>query len=536
MILIFNNILSYLQSRRLAFWVICSAAFALLLIVIYFLTNYSIATITIKQNDGISGQASVYSIAKNREDKKLAPIFNDLYLINRDTIAIRAANGNYSTIKETPNVTTQSAVKINLFKDKNAVKYSGSNLGCMTYDGTNDKLQSYSCTRPRELVEYRQPSSSAPPRNISTATIATTDALVYSVKPFDGGVAGIRMPRFQANVPTSNFLFSINSSGQTIEARVPDSLSQEQLGSTSIVTDTTSASQTNFLLIAKQTGKIYFSSKIDKTSMAYKEYTLPENFSSVFDTLLCTLLQSKAYCFYGSGSGAPDSKAETKHHEEKKPATFVVIDFSGNTPTASQYKTRLPLPIDSLYISQQGNLYTLSGEDIVRINFSDTIATPYTYITNVGSITAGDGLYFVRDNSVYKQDDETNESYLVFHSDRLRLSNVVSINEYLFINAYTTDDIGGQKIHTYKITDQPNETPGARLIDLLPLDLNASSDISDMDLYKDKLFIRVKVTVKKTGARGGIDTNEYTAAKERILTTLRERLGNIDTLPVIFYY
>lgn len=534
-ILIFNNIIKYLRSRRLLFWIITIVPSVIVLCVFYAISTYTIAVINIKYNDNIAEVATLYSISKNNEDKKISPIIDNLYLIKRDSTAVRATTDHYSTIKELQsNTPIKQAVTINIYKDKNATKYSGNNLGCMTYDGAAERLLSYSCTRPTELVEYRESSDGESLRNSRVATITSSDSLAYSVKPFQGGVLGIRMPRFRANVPTSNFLFTIDSNGKEVEARIPDSLDQSQLNSTNVVTDTTSSSQSNFLLVAKQSSKVYYSESLNKDSTIYKEYTLPSNFSSVYDTLLCSLLRSTAYCYYGYSSGPPDSRDEVEQQSKAKPGTLLVIDFSNESPVAKEYTTG-STPIDMLYVTQAGKLYVLSDNNLARIELSDKSAQLHVYATKVGSVSAGDGLYYIRNNSVYKFDDTTNESYQVFYSPKLKLSTVVSLNENIFINTYI-DSMEGQRIHTYKLNSEYNDSPGLRVIDNLPIDLQKSTDISDVDLYKNKLYILVKVPITKTGANAGIDYSEYEAAKLRINELLQEKSIDIGTIPVVFSY
>ena len=533
--LIFNKIIAFMRSKSPLFWIVTAAAFGIIILAINLITTYTLVSVVVTYNDAISEKATLYSMTRGQGDKQASPLMDNLYLLRRDTVALRASTDNYSTIKELTHLSPQETITINLYKDKNADKYSGNNPGCITYDNASNRLLSYSCTQPRELLQYDQSNENSAPQNSSVATIAASDSLAYSVKPYQGGVLGIRMPRFLANVPTNKFLFSIDSNGKITEASTPDSLGQEQLSATNVITDTTSVAGSEFLLVNKQTSSLSFARQINGGAMDYKSYSLPEDFSPTLDTLLCSLLGSTAYCFYGYSSGPPDSEEETKHHESKKPATFLVIDFSGETPAVERYTTKQPTPVDNLFVTKSEKLYATSGDDLLSISLSDATAWSRVYATSVGSVAAGDGLYFVRDNSVYRLDDEKNESYLAFSSPKLRLSNIVSLNENVFVNAYIGGTTG-QRVHTYRLNDEPNERPGFRLIDTLPLALNESDDISDMDLYKNNLHIRVKVPVSKTGRNAGADLTAFNAAKQRITNLLQEKSIDVSALRITYSY
>lgn len=499
-----------------------------------FITTYTIISLKVNYHDGIKPTAVIYTMSSNQSDQQVSAINGDTYLIRRDVSAFRAMAGDYSTIKEFDATKSSGTIEINIYRDKNATKYASDSPGCITYSNETDRLLSYSCTQPSQLLEYKQPPTSSVPRNTPVATIAKPDTAVYTHKPYSGGVLGIRIPRFMANVPTNQFVFNINNNGEEATFNIPDGMNQTQLDASNIVTDTTSRSGTNFLITSKQFKKVYFAELQGDEDIRYKEYTLPESFSGTFDSLICQLLETTAYCYHGLSSGPPDSQNETKHHEDEKPGTIVIIDFS-NKPIARQYSVSHSVPVDALYVTKAGKLYALSGEDLVAVTFQDNQAVTNTYIPKAGSVSSGDGLYFVRDNAVYKLDDERNESYLVFRSANLRIANIVGLNENIFINAYI-NGAGGQRIHTYKLDDEPNTSPGSRLIDILPLNFKESDDISDMSFYKDRLHIRVKVPVQKTGRASGVNTGVFEQKKKQIRALLEQKSIDTSKLTITYSY
>lgn len=515
------------------------ASLLLLFFVVQTITSYAIFTIKVTYHDGIATAATVYSVGKDRDDEKIRALPGGFSLVKRDTIAVRAVSDIYATIKDIDTVPNFNipAVTINIYKDKNATKYSGDSLGCVAYNQAKDLLSSYSCTNPRQVVRYDKPANDPSPRqNRLLATMQPSYASIYSVEPYIDGVLGLSLPGLEANIPTNRFLFMVDSSGVKKEISIPDEIEQRALGSTSVVTDTSSTGGTSFLLVAKTTGDLYFADQAKTGPMSYKKHILPPTeFSAQFDTLSCSLLNATAYCYYGHGSESPDSSDETDHHAQEKPGTIIVVDFAGDTPNVQQYSVDKSVPIDKLFVTQAGLLYTLSADNLIKLNLSGTAVTANTISSDIRSIGAGNGLYFVRDNSVFRIDDKKGESYLVFASKKLRLSNVINLGENVFVNAFV-EGMGGLKMHTYELNDEPNDTPGTRLIDILPFSFKESSDINDMDLYKNELDIRLKVTIKKLGRSPGIDSAEFEKAKERVLDLLGSKSVSINDISISFSY
>lgn len=528
------SIYNYLKSRKPIFWVLVFVVLLMTIVVYIVLTTYSFKTIRVAYNDNIDQKAILYSIIPDESDRTLSPIYGNTYLIHKNTVAIRASTEDYTTIKDVGDGSIKGDMVVNLYKDRNAIKYSGDSLGCLSFNQSSDALLSYSCSNPRTLVQYSKPDKVQMPQNSVIATIVQPDSVAYSVKPYRGGVLGIRMPRFLGNVPTNRFLFATDSSGKKIEAAVPDDITQDQLGGLSVVTDTSSKATGGFLIISGSTGKIYYADNIDNNLMNYKEYSLPSDYSKDFDALICSLLEKTVYCFYGNNSDSPDSALESDYHNDQKPASFITIDLGVQEPRIEKFTTREDMTVDSLFVTNSGKLYAISSNSIGKVIKSGNVAKMTTIIPDVRAATAGNGLYFVRSNTVYKYDDVTNESYAVFSSQKIKPANIINIQDEVFINGYI-DSQEGQRLHTYRITDERNESPGTRDIDLLPLGFDESPDVSDMDLFKNNLHIRLKVNISKTSG-GGVDVRSVQEAQKRVLNLLQERSVNLNNIDITFSY
>ncbi len=495
-------------------------------------TTYSIVDIKIQLHDNISANSKIYLVKNNSQDQEVTPLFGTSYIIDRQTIALRATADRHATIKEFTPKSISDSTTVNIYSDRNATKYSDSSLSCITYTKDTDRLLSYNCIQPKQLVEYKSVSNTMP-GNVSVATITQQDTDIYSIKPYDGGVIGIQIPRLHT-VQTNQFIFMIDNDGTKTTGNVPDSIDQSHLGAMNILTDSTS-SNSNFALTSKSTGKIFFSDNKPQQTTTYKEYTLPDDFSINSDSLICTLVDTTVFCYYGPSSHPHDDIENPTLDIKEKDGSLLSIDFISETPSIKRYGVDKKNPIDSLFVSQNKQLYAMSKENFSVIDLKDNRATVRPYISEPSSVSVGNGLLFIRQNAVYKYDDTTKESYLVFQSPKLNLSSITEVNDEIFINAYTKNN-SGERIHTYKINDEPNNNPNPRLIDVLPLDFDESPDISDMSFYKNNLYIRIKMTISKTSGSGRIDQTAFEQAKQRISKILEEKSVDIDNINIHYLY
>ena len=516
-------------------WII---GLSLVFYILYLALNFTFVSIKVVRHDNIMQSASVYSTSENQSE---SPIFviGDIALIRRDTVSLRAAAGTYQTNKSItplPLIGLES-ITINLYRDHDVKKYSGDSLGCVAYDESTDRVLSYSCTDPRNLVHYDRPTDGTGIwENKLVATLSDGYPPIYSIKPFQQGILGIQQHP-DSDKEFRNLVFTFDSNGTRKAYDLPPEIDRGDIPNLSLVVDMASASSDVFMIINTRTGDLYVGTLTNGT-VTYHNSKVSDQYDSTHDALLCTLLGTTGYCYSGEPSQVYDSHARTV--EKPRASTVEVIDFSTENPPKSVYTLSSEVGIDGIQLTQSKKLYARSQkegtatDDIYAIQLKDNKATPQLILTNVSSTSFGDGLVYVQNNAIYKLDDEKNESYMVFSSKNLRISNVTPIGGRVFFTAFV-NGVPDQKVHTYKLLDQTGSLPnGKRLVDILPFYMG--SEMIDID-YVDNI-VRVRVFASsitdKEHDRLLYDEGEYGANKATIENKLNSLGITSDKYEIIY--
>lgn len=478
-----NYIHTAFTQRTYRFWIFCSFGLAVALTLLGAFATHTIVKITVNYHDGIEPRSSIYSLRESTDDHAI-PTFGPYSIVSKNSSALRVDAGNYSTLKELPELPLVGieTIEVNIYKDKAAEKYTDNSLGCTAYDKHEDIMLSYVCGKPDHLTRHYRPVNPDDRwSNEIIASLGSEHGSIFSIEPFQDGALGLYVPR-NVVIESGLLLFTVSANGIKQELRIPESLPQGSLGATSIVTDTVTPNAEHFLLVNKRDGEVYLADTIDGQTVSYKKHSLPEDISNVFDTLSCQLHNLMAYCIYGQPSGPPDSEAHDKYYDEERAAVVLAIDFSNTTPTERKYILADTAPVDNLHVTKSNTLFVTAGSDIFRLYLDETQATRKIYSSSIGPVAAGDGLYFIRNNALYKVDDITDESYLIFRSNNLRLSNIDEIDGELFINAYI-DGRGDKRLFTFKLSNSVNTAP-----EIPPLTTYDSNPIAARLPYKSLLY------------------------------------------------
>ena len=500
-----------------------------LLWVVSLVFTYTIAQITVTYHNGIKDQAVIFSAAEGRETEQAFSI-GEITFLKRDTNALIVSAGSYQTDKSIGSLPIIGIpeIKVGIFKDRDARKYSGDNIGCTAYDKQSDTVLSYNCGNPANLVRYDRPLDGRQWQNFITGTMKDDASPINSVKPFKNGVLGITIeiePR-----PPFKPLFYVDDKGTKQQLNLPEDIDFTQWSDLSVITDQASVDSSRFLLIHRN-GTLYMG-ELEGSGVTYHKITLPSNYNNLFDSLNCRLLDATVYCYYGqSGHVHTDSEAEVEHTKKNPGGTIFVTSPSGT----KQYKVSGNNGIDDLFVTRSKQLYALHDrENIYKIDLKDDRAEFKLLSQGIQTVGGGDGVIYIKGNAVFKVDDTSQESYLLFKSSHLRLSNVIIFGDDIFVNAYINDTLPS-RLHTYKLSSESSELKtGERLVDKLPYYI--PNALLDMDYTDNVVRIRVNTSNIVNKARNQLifDPEEYEKNREDILSSLSEKGISPDTYNIIF--
>lgn len=488
--------------------------FFAVLYMLYLAFNFTFVHIHVERHDKITGSVSLYSSSQNQKESSIF-IIGEIGLVRRDTVALRAVSGSYQTSKSIPPLPLIgfTSVTINLYKDRAVQKYSGESLGCAAYDKAADKVVSFNCFTPVNLVHYNRPTDGAIWENKLLATMTEGFPPIYSIKPFMNGVIGIQQHP-ESDQDYRNLVFTYDSNGTRKSYDLPPEVDRNNIGSLSLKVDSASSDSGKFMIINSATGELHVGT-LSSGTVTYNTTKVADDYDSR-DAFICTLLTSTVYCYLGLSSHESDNPFEsTDHSKDITNSTIKVFDFSKSNPSVSVYNFSNEIGVNGIHVTRAKNIYITSEnkdtflDDIYGIRLENEKATPQLMLTDISSTDFGNGLLYVQNNAIYKIDDEKDESYKVFSSKNLRISNINTIGDDVFFNAFV-EKMTDQKLHTYKLLNHASQQPaGKRLVDLLPFYMGSS--LIDIDYMDSTIRVRVFATAIPDRATGRllVDGGEY---------------------------
>lgn len=502
------------------------AAVALLLLLNVALTN-TLVTLNLAKPAGVTDVA-LSATSRDGAGRNIFAI-GSLALVSRDTALITATAGTlYTSVDVSPLPWFGiKNISIAVERDKNVEKVSGNNFGCSVYDPASGAFSSFSCGNPSGLFVYRtSDKDDVSWRNEPSLRFPQA----YNATVYHDGVLGI------ANHSEPWLFYADAKANAVSRLQLPvEGAAKDQLGSTSVVADAADVFQPHFLLVDNSTGIVYFGQQ-NGSAVEYRKYEhKAPGYVPRFSTSGCILNGMTAYCYFGDSSASADSEGEDLHRTKSGDGMIVVIDFSQATPATKQYRVSKDQPIDHLYADSHGQLYGFTNGVIYSLTPKGEQLERVVFAADVGAVSAGTSLYYVRDNKLYEYDSSDRSTHLRFASDNLRVSNINLFQKTAFINAYVKD-APNNTLHTYKLLDEPNTTPGKRLVDKLPTYPKANqADIIDMDYSKDMIHVVLPNFVSYDSSGNIVPNKEvYQEQKQEIRNYLSGIIPSIDNYKLTY--
>ena len=494
---------------------------------LYSYSTHTFITLNTTKDSGLGYiQFSSYS---NNGDNKPIFVIGSIAYVSRDTAQISAVSGDYSTSVDTSPLPWFGIKNftISVERDKNAEKISGSNFGCSVYSITTSALSSYSCGNPYGLFTYQ----TSDVDNVSWGNKPSlTFPQSYNATTYRDGVIGI------SNNTNPILFYSSTTDNKTVQLGLPfDDMSKEERGSISVIADSTDNSRSHFLLVDNSTAIIYFGQQ-NNEQVSYRQYEYKAtNFSPRFNTSRCVLVKQFGYCYFGNSSFSPDSEGETLQREKTGDGKVVVIDFSQQTATNKEYTVSKDEPVDQLIVDDLGNIYSLDGTTLYQIKVSGNSTSRLVLATNVSSAVANKSLFYISNNQLFEYSSQTKSTHMRFTSKNLRLSNVSLFGDTTLFNAYV-NGAPTNTLHTYRLLNTPNTTPGNRLLDKIPFYPGTNQiNISDIDYFKKTIHVVLPAYVTYNAANKIVpDDALYNEQKQEVNNYLSGIIPSFSDYKVTF--
>lgn len=507
-------------------WGIIAIIVGIFLLNIY-LTR-TIVFVTVAKPVGID---NIKLVTTNKDGiKKDIVSLGSLALVYRDTGLLTASSGDLSTSTDISPLPWFDFKKVTLTleRDKDVDKVSGNNLGCSVYARDSNKLTSFSCTNPFGLFAYRTSSADDVPW-LNKQVLGFPQA--YNAAAFHNGVMGI------AN-NVKPWLFYADTTTQKVTAvRLPvPNMTKNSLGSISVVADSSDPTQKHFLLADNSTGIIWYGQQ-DGENVNYRKYEHKISESGQrFAASKCTLVEKTAYCYFGNTSASPDSEGESIRHEQSEDGTIDIIDFSKQDPDAKQFIVSKENPIDHIYTDDSGQIYGYTESVLYTLKPDGNQFNKVVLATDVGAVSGGKSLYYIKSNKLFEYKSASKTTDMRFLSNNLQLSNINLFGDTVFVNAYIKK-APGNTLHTFKLLNEPNTTPGKRLVDVIPTyPTTNQANIIDMDYEKNVIHVVLPKYYEYRSGKLVPSISVYNGQKSVIRNYLSGILPSINKYTITFSY
>ncbi len=491
-------------------WVRTVVGLSAFIIIVTLVTNFTIVKVTAVLHDGITGKQTVQ--AQWADNTKTVWSFLDYQIVPRATQSVIVDINGYKTTKHiTTTILGFNSEQVDIYKDTNATKYSTGNMGCNFYDSARDKVLSYECRNTTGIYEYRTPLDGL--KSWSTSR-TTTFSKSHSVMPFGAGVIGI-----VDNAGDAKPIFTTDGKNITYFL-APDGINAQQMSFAQIIVDRSDTSSGHFLLTTMD-GNVYMAT-LANSAVSYQKYNHPDGYSIGGNATICSLRNVTAYCFQGLSQ-----KAATAEKVDRSLGInmLTIAVFINGKVNFTRYDVDRSLFIDQILTTTKNNVLAIAQGNVYFLDKAGGTLTPKLIASNITSADASDRAFFIQSDNIYQFDDTTQQSYLRFHSDNLQPTSIISLNSRLIFDALSRNN--DKRVYTYIVDADVHNRSQVRMIDKLPLALDAHQYAVDADFVKNSIFVDIKTNQGPNGQA------IYDANKSGFLGQL-DSLGIDKSVSVIF--
>jgi hypothetical protein len=524
-----DSLRDFVWSRRPVFWVVLAVAgvlgvFALLLWTRYGLVRIEYALSAPLKDDTATARAYSYEGGADRNDT-FRKVFG-VTLVPRGTQYILATSGSAETIVPMTKLPKVGITSMEVRVDpQRAVDKLGASVKPCTFS-TKQETYNYACDNPHELYRYVRPRREYW-RNQTVQTFFPDTS--NRVRPYRDGLLGIAEAR--GPKPSAQLFHVVPGRKDPVTLPIPADMLVGGSAYLNIAVDAADPGGHGFMIYNNRSGKVRYYSDLSER-VESREMVRKRAFNWRVDATQCVLRSTNVYCYTGVRGASADSHEESEERKtDAHPGVLEVFPVSGEE--GKDYQATESFEVERLFVTTGGEVYLqarnqLYGADLANGRLSVTGISP-----RVGSVVAGDQLYWTTTWGIFEYDAASHSARLVFTGANLRMSDLALDGRTLTFNAFAKDDPQSQ-LHTYRITGDALEGP--RLEDKLPY-TPEDLPIVLMDYTRDTLFVQLRVLVDRSDPNKAVVNEEsFEDGKRQVLDRLRKDGIDPDKLTQVFTY
>ncbi|HZO63854.1 MAG TPA: hypothetical protein VFB74_02535 [Kribbellaceae bacterium] len=524
-----DSLRDFIWSRRPIFWVACAVGGVLLVFAALLWTRYGLVRIDYALSAPLkagTATAREYSYEGGVDRKSSFRTVFGVTLVPRGTDYILATSGNAETVvpmTRLPKIgMTDMEVRID---PQQAVDKLGASVKSCNFS-TDAGTFNYDCDDPHAIFKYVRPRREYWRNELVQTFFPGTTT---KVRPYRAGLLGVVAAR--GATPSARLFYLVPGQKEPSSFPVPADMLTGGSAYLNLGVDPVDAGGEGFMLYNTRSGKVRYYTKFSEKAEP-REMARRRAYDPTIDATQCVLRSVYIYCYTGVRGGSSDSHHESEAREQRAhPGVLEVFPISGDP--GRLYEATETFGVERLFVTTSGAVYLQSNSQLYSADLANGQLRVTRISPRVGSVVAGDQLYWTTEWGIFAYDAGERSTRLLFTGAKLRMSDLSLDDRLLTFNAFAKDDPQSQ-LHSYRLSTDPLEGP--RLEDKLPY---TSSDLPIvlMDYTRDTLFVQLRVLVDRSEpGKAVLDQQSFDDAKAAVLDRLRKDGIDPDSVTQVFIY
>lgn len=416
-----------------------------------------------------------------------------------------------------------SSIGLDLVPQRAVDKIGSESLGCDTY--SNGSLFSYGCGRGSLILKHlNKPGQITNP----VPLLSGAQQLPITVSLNNGLLAKFNEA---SDLFYLGFVDLANEKVARIEA-------PKDINLQAALTITDKVNQNQRFLLINHNGDVY--SFRDINDRQAEHLKLPENKKLKQPTELLaksySLFNDQLIVYVGKSQEFGDHE-EAINARDKLERGFIYLANLA-TPGNNWRVIELPPTIDNndIHYLDSSHFAVLKGDGLSIYQFDEksTSLKAAFSTTDVKVAAGGSGIWFTKNNAIYKYEIASNQAKKVFESAHLVLSNIFKSAEAVTFNAFIAND-DSNILHSYRLTDQV--AAGPRLEDKLPYTLSSDLPVFKTEYSGNRITFQLALASISSDRQTGqlsYDQAEFEAARQKVIERLQQDGFDVTKLELYF--
>lgn len=475
---------------RFVYWVLAHKALSVWLVVLFvigfavvrfYATN---AFVFLQVQSSLSSKGFTVQASTEGKTVKAGQLFGTT-IIPRDTKNLIVSSGDYIKSQVAITIPWHGFVnqKITLTQDTNAEKtvFSSTHSAmCVSYMPAFEQLSHYTCTDPASLIAIGPSTTGV----ASTKKVASLDYSADPVRPYLGGVIGI------AYIPSSDVaqigdIVAYTENGTKIVYDAPVGLPKEDLTKARIFTDRNNPANKHFAIVSMD-GDIYIGTPQSGRVVDYHHIPPTAEYDGLRSETYCVLTDVQTFCYRGTGiiGDTPEGFDTNKSTQSQ----IITHSFGEDSESTTKITTNL-YSISGFYVNRDNKIFLRKDDSLYHLAKQGETYSLLRVSLGVTTASSGESLYFVhKDGGVFRVDNSNpTSSHQVFYSPNITPRSIYQASGKVFVLGST--EHSESTVFGYLLNNEPNTTPGTRLIDYFPIKEASKSGIVGSNLVGNQIYL-----------------------------------------------